>query len=173
MYILIALIAVLIISALIGYFMPQEVKIEKSIIIHAPKEVVFAEIASLPNFVTWSPWSDKDPTMSQSFQGHPGTVGSRYTWKGNKKVGEGSMETTAIQLNEFVAYTMNFGNRGTAQAIMRVEENKGVTRMTWAFTSNVGKNPLMHLMGPVMASMVGKDYNSGLQNLKQKLEKNL
>lgn len=170
MYILISLIAILVISALIGYFMPQTVKLERSIAIHAPKEVVFAEISHLENFVTWSPWTSKDPSMSQSFTGHGGTVGSKYTWKGNKKVGEGSMETTALHLNDRVAYAMNFGPRGQAEAVFTVSENRGNTLVTWAFSSDMGRNPIKHLMGPLMAAFVGKDYTAGLQNLKKKLE---
>jgi len=172
MFILYTIIAIMVLAGLIGFFLPQQVKLEKSILIHAPKEVVFAEIASLPNFVTWSPWSAKDPNMTQSFSGHPGTVGANYRWKGNQKVGEGSMLTTAVQLNQYVSYAMDFGHRGHAQTTMRVEEHGGVTRMTWEFTSDTGKNPLMHLMGPVMAGFVGKDYSAGLKNLRNKLENN-
>lgn len=151
--------------------MPRLVHLEKSVIISQEPDVVFAEVADFENFVTWNPWSAKDPNIKNSFEGDKISVGSKYLWSGNSKVGKGSMEITHIEANRRVEMDLNFGPQGNAKCGFILEPLDRNTKLTWYFDSDMGNNPLARLMGLFMEKFVGKDYSEGLNNLAKKLNK--
>jgi hypothetical protein len=154
----------------IGMFMPQQVHLEKTITIQREPDAVFAEVADFENFVQWSPWSAKDPNMTSKFEGEKISVGSKYSWQGNKNVGTGSMEITHIEANERVEMDLNFGPRGNAKCGFILVPVDHSTKVTWYFDSDMGRNPLARLMGLFMEKFIGNDYTEGLNNLAKKLE---
>lgn len=157
--------------ALFGLTQPRIVKLDRSTTIKGDKATIFSEIANLRNFVTWSPWTAKDPNIKMTFKGgEDGTPGSSYVWKGNNKVGEGSMTVNAIAPNDSVVLDIDFGFRGQAKATFTLEEQGDQTKVTWAFESDMGGNPIVRCGQPVMRSIIGKDFSKGLNNLKNKVE---
>lgn len=162
--------ALFLIMAIIGFSQPRVATLERSILINADSNTVFPVVSNLREFVTWSPWSDKDPNMQQTFTGMDGTVGSVYSWKGNNKVGEGKMEITAIQPGKQTDVSIDFGNRGKALSGWVLEKAGDQTKVTWKFESDMGSNPIMRCAQPIMKKFIGKDYEAGLINLKRKIE---
>jgi hypothetical protein len=162
--------ALLIIIAIFGMTQPRTATLERSIVINADAPTVFAQLASLRNFVTWNPWTKKDPNIQQTFAGEDGTVGSSYSWKGNRAVGEGTMTITGIEPYGLVTMTMDFGQRGNAKAAFVAEELEGKTKVTWKFESEMGNALRRGLMTRMMQHFVGRDYEQGLKNLKAKIE---
>jgi len=157
--------------ALFGLTQPKIATLERSIEINTSSEEAFNKIASLKAFVTWSPWSKKDPAMQQTFLGVDGAVGSVYTWKGNNKVGQGMMTLTAITPGKQANMDVDFGQRGKASTQLIVTSTaEGKTTVTWKFESNMGTNPIMRCAQPMMRKVIGNDYQNGLANLKQQLE---
>ena len=87
------LILFVLVAALIGMFvMPTEVKIERSITIKAPTEIIWSNIKYFTNFPKWSPWHKKEPNIKVTYSGTDGEVGSEYSWAGNKDVGTGTQK---------------------------------------------------------------------------------
>lgn len=157
--------------ALFGLTQPKIATLERSIEINTSADEAFNKIASLKAFVTWSPWSKKDPAMQQTFLGEDGAVGSVYTWKGNNKVGQGMMTLTAVTLGKQANMDVDFGQRGKASTQLIVSSTaEGKTTVTWKFESNMGNNPIMRCAQPMMRKVIGNDYQNGLANLKQQLE---
>jgi uncharacterized protein YndB with AHSA1/START domain len=154
-----------------GLFLPKNAHVERSIIINVTPSEVFEEVVNYENFVTWNPWSEKDPNMQHSFQGETGTIGSKYSWKGNKKVGSGYMQITDIVVNEHVEMDLNFGPRGNAKCGFVIQPNENGTRIIWYFDSPMGNFPLKRIVGAMMDKFIGTDYSIGLSNLQAKLEK--
>ena len=169
LYILLGALTFISLIALIGLFLPQQVKVERSIIIEAEPAIIFDEIADFENFVTWNTWTKKDPAIKQWFEGEKFSVGSKYSWEGNKKVGKGSMEITHIEANRRVNLDMNFGPSGVANCGFILEPIDEKTKVTWYFNSDMGRNPLTKLIGPMMDKFIGKDYSEGLKNLAEKI----
>jgi hypothetical protein len=153
----------------IGSMQPRIATLERSVLINTGSERVFQEVSSLRQFVTWSPWSAKDPSMQQTFTGEDGSIGSIYSWQGNRKVGKGSMTVTAVDPGKRTELELDFGF-SKAQVAFVVEPAGDQTKVTWKFESDFGGNPMMRLMQPAMKKFVGKDYAAGLDNLKKKLE---
>ena len=95
-------------------------------------------------------------------------VGAAYAWDG-RKVGSGRMEITAAEapgkLTMQLDFFKPFKARNTAEFILQ-PQGEGLTIVTWAMH---GPSPyLSKLMGVVfnMDTMIGKDFEAGLANLK-------
>lgn len=164
------ILGVFIIIALFGMSLPRIATLDRSVIIDASATTVFPEVSNLRNFVHWNPWTRKDPSIEQDFQGEDGTAGSSYSWKGNSKVGEGKMTLSTIEPDSLVVMDIDFGNRGSAKATFLVENLGGKTKVTWGFESDMGNALRRGIFTKMMKSFIIKDYDAGLQNLKSRVE---
>ncbi len=169
--------ALFLIIALVGLLAfaatrPDHFRIERSIAIEAKPEAVFAIVNDFHNWEFWSPWHKHDPAMRITFSGAPSGIASVYEWDGNKKVGRGRMEITAVEPGAKVHLKLDFfapfEAHNTGDYTITAQGEK--TIMTWAME---GKKPFMlKLMGLFfsMDKMVGKDFEEGLANLKRVVE---
>lgn len=171
LYILLGILTFLAILLIIGLFLPKNVHVERSIFIGGSPEEIYPYVSDFEKFVEWNPWSAKDLNIQQTFEGEKNTVGSKYSWVGNKKVGKGYMQITQVETNKRVEMDLNFGPNGFAKCGFILEPKDAGTHVTWYFDSIMGKNPLFRLMGPMMDKFIGKDYSEGLVNLAKKFEK--
>jgi hypothetical protein len=151
---------------------PDTFRIARSITINAPPEKIFPFIGDFRKWPAWSPYEKMDPAMTRSMSGPATGVGSVYEWNGNKKVGQGRMEViqaapsakTTIKLDFFKPFEAH----NTAEFVLRPEG--GAPAVTWAMH---GPSPFMvKVMGIFcdMDKMVGKDFETGLTNLKAAVE---
>ncbi len=164
-YLLIAFGLIFLILTVIGYFIDREVKHEENLVIKADAKDIFALIGNFEEFVKWSPWTAKDPTMKMQFEGERFSVGHKYSWVGNKKVGRGSMEIDHIEANERIDIILSFGQRGDSKTSFILEPVENGTLVRWTFETDLGGNMTFRFMGPLMKKFLGKDFREGLQNL--------
>jgi hypothetical protein len=75
--------------------------------IAAPPVTVHALVNDFHFWVSWSPWEGVDPTLARSYTGPESGAGARYSWRGNRKAGAGSMEIIASVPAE-IAITLTF-----------------------------------------------------------------
>jgi hypothetical protein len=164
--ILLAVFLVFATIAIYGFTQPSDVYVACSHILHVKPEEVFPSVGDFRAFISWSPWSSKDPNMEHRITGNPFEVGSKYEWKGNRHVGSGSLEITHIEANRLVDMALVFGQR---EALIRfsIEPLNGGCKVTWSMTSNMGNNPFGRAFGPLMRKFVSQDYQLGLRNLEK------
>ncbi len=168
LYVALFLVGLLLLLLIFGYFSPAKFHIEESTLVNADLQTTFMQMADFENFVTWSPWSRKDPNMQQWFEGEKMSVGHKYIWQGNNKVGKGYMVITHIEANERIDIDLNFGPQGLAKCGFMLESNNNTTKVTWCFDTDMGNNPFKRLFGRIMAGLIRKDYAEGLSNLSAK-----
>ena len=147
---------------------PGEMRVEKSIRIKAPTDVVFPEISSFSKMDKWSPWAKLDPDMKKEIEGEDGSVGAIYKWSGNEKVGVGQQEFIEIKANEQVKTKINFFEpwESEADAFIELASQGEETEVRWGFVSELPKP--MNAMALFMdfTGEVEKDYEKGLASLK-------
>jgi hypothetical protein len=171
LYILASLVLLVFILSLIA---PKTYDVFRTVEITRPKADVFNYLRSLKNMDEWSPWAKKDPNMEKKFTGTDGEVGSQSYWNGNKEVGEGEQEIKKITDGERIDSELRFLKpfKSTSDCYTKVEDiGDGNTKVTWGFA---GKNkfPMTIIsLFKSMDSMVGKDFEDGMANLKEVLEK--
>ena len=157
---------------LIGLMLPRQVRVERSVMISSTPDRVFPYLNNLKNFVNeWSPWTEKDPNMKQSFSGPDSGVGAHYEWVGDKKkVGTGKMTISKSEENKLVVTDLDFGKRGKATARWILDTEGDKVKVTWDLDTDMGGNPIGRYFGLMMDKWVGGDYEHGLNKLKAKVE---
>ena len=147
---------------------PDTFRVQRAMRIKAPPEKIFALINDLHSWRAWSPYEKKDPAMKRTLGGATNGKGAVYEWEGNKDVGKGRMEITDTSRPSKVVIALDFVRPFEAHNIVEftLEPNGDSTHVTWAIH---GPSPYMSkLMSTFinMDSMIGKDFEAGLANLK-------
>src|SRR5437588_875416 len=129
----IVILAVVIIGAIISFILPTKMHTERSIVIKAPKEVIFQNVKMYANMVKWSPWVEKDTAMKTEIGGTDGTVGAIWKWVGNKEVGEGEQTVTKIDEPNSIASDIHFIKpmEGHATSSVNLADTANGVKVTW------------------------------------------
>ena len=152
---------------------PDNFRVERSITVQAPAAKIFPLLNDFRQFSSWSPWQKLDPAMQVTHSGPASGPGAVYTWKGNSDVGAGRMEVLKQVPDTNVIVKLDFlepfEGHNTSEYTLKPAETG--TTVTWAM---YGPSPyISKLMGIFvsMDSMIGKDFERGLANLKAVAEK--
>lgn len=174
MKVVIGILVVLIALVGIGFALPTEFAVAKTMKIDAPPEQVHAWVGELKKWDAWTPWAEEDPTMTTALGEKTTGVGAHQTWSG--KDGDGELTFTKCDPQTGIAYDMAFINedaRAPATSEMTYEKVDGGTEVTWAM-----KGDTADMMPPVMAGYmnlmmkgsIGDMFDRGLTKLKEKVE---
>ena len=152
---------------------PNDFRVERRLAIKAPAEKIYAQIADLKAWQTWSPYEKKDPDQKRTLSGAPSGKGAVYEWDGNKNVGAGRMEVIEANAPSKVGIKLDFLKpfEGHNTAEFTMVPAGDTTTVTWAM---YGPSPfMMKVMGTFMNmdKMIGDDFAVGLANLKALVEK--
>ena len=152
---------------------PDIFRIQRVATIKAPAESIFALINDFHRWGSWSPWESKDPAMKRTFSGAESGKGAVYAWDGNKNVGSGRMEILDTSAPSKIVIKLDFftpfEGHNTAEFTMLPQGD--ATNITWVMYGSAS------LMSKVMQvfinldNMIGKDFETGLANLKRVTEK--
>ncbi len=150
---------------------PNSFSVQRSISIKAPPEKIFAVIDDFHRWRSWSPYEEKDPAMKRTYSGAGSGKGAIYEWNGNRNVGSGRMEileTTPSKTTIKLDFYTPFEGHNTAE--FTTLPRGDATTLTWAMR---GAAPFMSKVMQVfmnMDTMIGKDFEIGLTNLKDVAE---
>lgn len=142
-------------------------EVSRSTSIAAPIGRVHALINDFHEWEKWSPWEDTDPDMERTYSGPESGVGSRYSWSGNKKAGEGSMEITSDtpgRVGVHLYFVKPFKSESDVDFTL-TSVGSG-TDVIWRLQSEW--KGLMALVGRFMPmdKWLGTDFEKGLAKLK-------
>lgn len=154
----------------IGLILPKHYNVERSIVINAGPDVVYPEVVNLKAWPTWGVWFKRDPAMELIYSGPDRAIGMRSEWKSVSE-GNGEMEITALEHNKKVVYSLYFPDMdmGSTGTIEFVPSNSG-TRVVWRDEGEVGNNPVDRYVVLMIDSLLGPDFEAGLENLKVVVE---
>lgn len=158
---------------IIALFLKKDYAVERSVTVNQPKQLVFDYIRSLKNQDNFSKWASMDPNMKKEYRGTDRTVGFVSAWEGNKKVGKGEQEIKKITEGERVDFELRFIKpfAGLANAYITTEAvNNQQTLVKWGFDSRMKYPMNLMLLFMNMEKMIGNDFSTGLNNLKNNLE---
>ena len=171
----VAIAVVVVIAGILAFAMtrPDSFSVQRTTTIRAPADKVFALIADFHRWSEWSPWEKLDPELKRMFSGPAAGPGAVYEWSGNSKVGAGRMEVLKAMPASRVDIKLDFiepfeGHNVTEFTLTPKGEN---TQVDWVMR---GPAPyISKLMGVFvsMDSMIGKDFEAGLANMKAVAEK--
>lgn len=148
---------------------PDTFEIKRSTVIKAPQSIVYAQVASFPNWVAWSPWEGMDPSMSRTYNGSASGNGAHYEWRGNDKAGAGTMTITDDKPTEHLGLDLEmiepYAGKNRVDFDF-VKKDDTTTEVTWQMS---GKNGFPQKAAGLffnIDTMVGGDFEKGLAKLK-------
>ena len=170
-YILGGLAALALVLALVGLLLPRRYRVERSAVIKARPEVVFAQVADLREWKNWGVWFERDPQMQIYYSENPAAVGGWSEWK-SKSQGNGKATLIRLTPSTDVEYSLQFEGMGFASqgSFTLTPENSGV-RVVWADSGDLGLNPISRWFGLFLDRMIGPDFAAGLAKLRSFCEK--
>lgn len=172
----IAILSLIAIALVAVSVMSPVAHMERSVVVNAPPAAVFQQLASFENFNKWSPWAKMDPTAQQTIESPATGVGAKMSWDG-PETGKGSQWTVEYEENKRIKNAMAFeGMKGATYAEFVLEEVPEGTKVTWTYDNDVkgtgfGNASMTKFFNVLMLeSMLGKQYEEGLQDMKQIVE---
>ncbi|MEQ8711720.1 MAG: SRPBCC family protein [Cyclobacteriaceae bacterium] len=169
--ILLGLVIVVVLLAVVGFLLPREVHMERSIAIDAQPNEIYQEINDFQNFNKWSPWAQIDPNAKYDYSGPSSGVGAKMSWTSDHPdVGNGSQEIIESVANQKVTTVLLFDDFAPSYASFIIEPSGNGSTVTWTFDGDMGSNPIGRYFGLLMDGMLGPQYEEGLSNLKNMVE---
>ncbi len=174
MKILIGIVVVLVVLAGVGFVLPTEFAVAKSVTIDAPPAKVHEHVGDLKKWDAFMPWAEEDPSMVTTLGEKTTGVGAHQSWTG--KDGDGELTFTKSDPKTGVSYDMAFIHgdmRAESKSEMTYEEVAGGTKVTWTIEGDLADMMppvLAGYMGLMMEGNVGEMFDRGLTKLKAKVE---
>ena len=172
--IVLVVVAALVVGVLVvAAVRPDDFSVQRSASIQAPPEKIYPMLADFRQWPAWSPWEKLDPEMKRTLGGPASGPGATYAWQGSSKVGAGRMEIKEVTAPAQVRIQLNFIKpfEGHNVTDFTLVPRGDTTEVTWLMR---GPAPFVSkLMGVFvdMDKMIGKDFETGLANLKAAAEK--
>jgi uncharacterized protein YndB with AHSA1/START domain len=160
---------------LAGFFLPDEVIVQRQVQIDAPREKVFALVSDFNAWDKWSPWKEMDPNAVFAVDG--AGIGHRMVWESDhEKVQDGSQTIVTYDPPRMVESRYNLGAWGGGYGVFVLVERDGGTYVTWAFNTSMRQGkapweaPIHAWYGLFMDENLGPTYERGLERLKEVAE---
>ncbi len=167
-----SLLAIVLLIAVVGLFLPSTVSLERSIVINASAEKTFEQVNTLKNWEQWNPFLKMDPQTKIAYNNIPEGAGAIYTWA-SEKTGEGTMTILNSTPFSSIKFQLEFKGQGLSQSEIRFNpEGTNATKVTWPFTSDIGNNPFSRVFWTFGTAMMKDAFDGGLKDLKTQAEKN-
>ena len=171
----IALIVVVLIAGVLIFatMKPDTFSVQRSATIKAPPDKIFAVLNDFHRWTEWSPWEKLDPAMKRTLGGAASGKGATYAWEGNSKAGAGRMEIIVSVPASKVGIQLDFIKpfEGHNIAEFTLTPQGDATQVNWQMH---GPAPFISKLMQVFVSMdtmIGKDFEEGLTNLKAVAER--
>jgi hypothetical protein len=150
----------------LGFLLPAEQLVGRSVTIDAPPDAIYAHVDNLKSW-TWAPWSaTKMPGGRYRYDGPEAGVGARVAWQ-DEKVGDGKLWLTQADPTRGITYEMSLdGEQHKADGAVRFVPIGPATLVTWTWKARYG-HPIARLMGIIAGERLGEQFEQGLLELKK------
>lgn len=165
------LVTAVLLAFVAGFVIPSQVHVERSLLINAPSTEIYPMVSDLRQWDAWSPWATMDPDAEMTISGVG--IGQTMVWHSeDPEVGNGSQEILALESPNYVSTHLDFGDQGMADAMFKLAPQDNGTLVSWSLDTDMRAGvptlmqPISTYFGVMMDSMIGKQYEKGLSNLK-------
>ena len=171
----IAIVIAVLVAALLVYAAtrPDTFQVERTGTIKATPEAIYPYLSDFRKGEAWSPYEKKDPAMKRTFFGAESGKGSVYEFAGNKEVGAGRLEIIDAVPPTRVVLSLDmrepFAGHNTIEYTLEPVGNG--TKFTWAMHGLVPYPAKVMSVFFSMDKMIGRDFETGIANLKAIVEK--
>jgi effector-binding domain-containing protein len=159
---------ILLLAVIVSLFLPSTMTVSRSEYIKAPASVVFEQINTLKNWKNWSYWDNIDSAMISKYEGPESGVGAIHSWESkDDRVGVGSLRISESTPDKSVTTVLKFGEMESVGG-WQLRDTTGGTMVTTYMTMDMKFHE--RLMGLMMDSWLGGDFEKSLAGLKKQAE---
>ncbi len=170
-YIALGILSLLILLLIVSLFLPNKVRVERSITVNTEAEVPFKLINNLDAFNSWSPWDDMDSTAQYKYSDTLVGENAWISWiSSNAKIDKGKLTIISSKPYELIALKLEFNNQEPSVTKFIFNEENNSTKLAWQLEINFGYNLIGRWFGLFMDDMIGADCEKGLLKIKQLCE---
>lgn len=170
----IAFATVMALTLFLGYvsMKPSHFHYEKSGVINAPPDKIFAYISNFKMGKEWNPFDQRDPNIKRNFLGTDSQVGSIMEFDGNSDAGSGRLELLKVVPNELVEIRLIMTKPMAADNLIqyRLKPIEGGTEFTWSMSGDGGFIGKLFCTFIDVEKMMLDQFNIGISNLKKVVE---
>jgi Polyketide cyclase / dehydrase and lipid transport len=150
---------------------PDNFTISRQININATPADIFPWFNNLKNMNQWNPWAGQDAKSVITYEGPDEGPGAIYTWAGGKQ-GAGRFTILDVKAPNELNCRLEMIKPLAADNKINysIADSGGITVVVWTMS---GKNAFIHKFMQTffsMDNMVGKEFEKGLNSLKQIVE---
>lgn len=152
---------------------PDSFRVSRSLDISAPPEKIYSILSDFHRSPEWSPYEKLDPDMRRTHSGAAAGKGAVYEWDGDSNAGAGRMEIVEATPAQSVTLKLDFIRpfEGSNTVEYKLQPKGAATQVSWDMH---GPMPFVSKIICVFVdldTMIGKDFETGLANLKTLAEK--
>lgn len=159
--------------ASVGLIVPDEARVERAIVIRAPKERIYALAADFHNWSAWAPIAR--PSAAVAIRGEG--VGQILRWSdAAAPLPSGEQVLEGLMPQERVDMVWRYGPAQAGKASLAFEQSGDGVRAVWSFNTKmrsgvaVWRKPFAAYQALALRRQIGATYELGLESLKRAAE---
>jgi hypothetical protein len=162
----IAIAAILVLLLVIAFFLPSKFVVERSTLIAAPVDSIYARVAAPRTWATWSAWTVKeDSTLLYTCAGPESGVGAIMKFTA-QRMGNGELAIVEAVPGRAVGYQLRLtGTDMKVNGRITLEPAGSGTRITWRDSGDLGRNVLLRYLAPMLEKNLAAAYEKNFQGL--------
>jgi hypothetical protein len=167
------LLTLLVVLIGVGIFLPDSVRVSRQATIQASAETIYSQIADLKQFQAWSPWANLAKNVTYTYEGPASGKGATQRWQITQgdEITTGYIEVTDAKTNQRVEMRMVFSDKQSGMMTFELEPTlQQSNNLIWTFETQFGWDLFSRYVGLFLDDMIGKNYERGLETLKQRAE---
>jgi hypothetical protein len=166
------LVALVVVLAAVGVFLPRQWHVERSVVISAAPEHIHPLVNELKAWQSWAVWTkEMDPEVKHAYSDATAGVGAWWSWNG-PKMGHGKMTITRSDMASgvWIDEMIESDTAVNAHGSLTWTQEGGGTKVTWMDEGTLPPVIGGYLVG-FINNMLGNNFEQGLKNLKAEVEK--
>lgn len=155
----------------IGFLLPKEWDVQRSVVINAPASAVYPMVATLKTWPDWTYWNrERDPSCAWSFEGPETGAGAVMKWDGEVHM-QGTLTIDSGDPATGIQYTLDMEGMPPLKGSIALAAEGAGTKVTWHDHGKSDGMPWSNWMLFFLADpVIGGFFEEGLTNLKTRVE---
>ena len=152
---------------------PEYTEVERTVKVDKGLQESYDYIALLKNMEEWHFWKTYDENIIYMSSGPVSGEGATLNWSGNDQVGNGFLKIIKADAPRYLELQLKYTEPWDAEATNYFEivpADEG-SKITWGYKAKNSFISRMSMLFMNMDELLGADYEIGLEELKEQLEK--
>ena len=164
------LLALVVVIIIVGFLLPRQVTVERSVVIDQPADVIFDVLNDFRHFGQWSPWHARNPDAGYRVEGPPTGRGATLVWSDEGGSGAGRLWIVDTDRPWHIDMRLELGEV-ESESFFRIEPEGLAQRVYWGMRMEFGAFDLTgRYIGLMLPGLIGRSYQDGLERLVEYLD---